>query len=45
VRAARDRESLEPAILVAAAEALRQRGDTVRGLVALAVTGAGESYG
>ena len=44
-RIARERESLDPAVLVAAAQSLRLRGDLAGGLLALALVRAGKSYG
>jgi hypothetical protein len=44
-RVARERESLDAAVLVAAAQSLRLRGDLAGGLLALALVRAGESYG
>jgi hypothetical protein len=44
-RIARERDSLDPVVLVAAAQSLRVREDTAAGLLALAVVRAGVSYG
>jgi hypothetical protein len=44
-RISRERESLDPAVLLAAARSLRLRGDTAGGLLALALVRAGASYG